>query len=169
MQLNLDTLWLRETGGGRAVFFPDVRNERFDFCSDVGYLITRLAVEGSSTGNSSGRALSSLAPSNIIPVNKKNSNGTTMNLRVYQGKIIKKSNGRSELERIGQTFITINESTANVPYLTHHVKLKWGHSYVLVTNDGIRIEDSSGTQGELMKDLHRVWPNVLAEFWAGKS
>jgi hypothetical protein len=166
VQLNLNSVWLHQPGGGRQVaFFPDVRNERFDFCSDVGFLITRLQVEGSSfsesspstsgnnpstSGSSTSRVFSTLgsATSSIIPVGKKNSNPT---LKIFKGTIVKKSNGHLAVERIGQTFVTITDSTANVPYLTHHVKEKWGQNYVLVSNDAIRIEDSSGTQGGLIR------------------
>ena len=34
------------------VWNPDSRNRHFDFTSDVGYLITKLTVEGSSSRNS---------------------------------------------------------------------------------------------------------------------
>lgn len=46
----------------------------------------------------------------------------------------------------GQMF---TENTANVPYLSNVVQEKWGmgEDYVMVTSDGLRVEDSDGTRG----------------------
>ena len=49
--------------------------------------------------------------------------------------------------KTSQTFVQIDDKTANVHYLTSVVQAKWGRDYVLVTNDCLPIEDCSGTQG----------------------
>ena len=48
-------------------------------------------------------------------------------------------------ESRGQLFTSINEATATVPYLSTFIHDKW---YVLVTHDGLRLEDSDGTRGK---------------------
>ena len=44
-------------------------------------------------------------------------------------------------------FTSISESTATVPYLSTVIQDKWGEGYVLVTSDGLKVEDSDGTRG----------------------
>lgn len=112
MQLNPDSLWLREAGPGpgRAVFFPDSRNEHFDFSPDVGLFITQLVVEGASTSSSrpsdasSSRVLtaaSTRAPSAaILPAGK---NKATINVKVVQATMKKSASERPELLPISQT------------------------------------------------------------------
>ena len=51
-------------------------------------------------------------------------------------------------ESRGQLFTSINEATATVPYLSTFIHDKWGMGYVLVTHDGLRLEDSDGTRGK---------------------
>ena len=55
--------------------------------------------------------------------------------------------GKAEFTPQTQTFVDVTESTANVIYITTAVQRKWGSQYVLVTSDGLQIEDGSGTQG----------------------
>ena len=153
LQISLDSVWLREAGPGdgfRAAFFPDSRNRHFDFSGDVGFIITRLSVQGSpSCRSDSTRVLSigsTKAPgtSTVTPIATKKSN--SINVKIIQGTIPKRSaSGRPEIKYVSQTFIDINESTANVMYLTHVIKELWGPNYVLITADGMKIEDSSGT------------------------
>ena len=57
-------------------------------------------------------------------------------------------NGKAEFSGENQTFISISEANANVHFIQNVVQQKWGRSYVLVTSDGLPIEDSSGTQGD---------------------
>ena len=44
----------------------------------------------------------------------------------------------------------MTEGTANIHYITSVVQQKFGSEYTVVTGDGLRIEDSSGTQGLLL-------------------
>ena len=45
-------------------------------------------------------------------------------------------------------FAQLYESTATVPYILIVVAEKWGPGYVLVTDDGLKIEDSDRTRGQ---------------------
>lgn len=154
LQLDVDSVWLRKAGvgAGRQAFFPDPRNQRFNFTSDVGYFVNHFVVEGNSpraptpttravvAGSS---RMTSRGPGTVIPVGRKSS----VNVKIVQASMKKSVSGCPDFKPLGQMFIDINEATANVNYLSHAVKEKWGNEYVLVTSDAIKIEDSSGTQG----------------------
>ena len=54
-----------------------------------------------------------------------------------------------------QIFIDIREDTANVTYLNSMIQSKWGSNYVIVTSDGLPIEDCAATKGILLlSDSH---------------
>ena len=71
----------------------------------------------------------------------------SVHLKVFQANVSNTPGGKFEFHKLGQTFIDVNDWTANVVYITRVVEKKWGGVYVLVTSDGLKIEDSSGTQG----------------------
>ena len=122
----------------------------------MGLFISQLSVEGtrrarSSTADSasnnnstsSGRVLS-----NVPPVFKSKAGGSSSSISVKIAYATMKRNGhKCEFRKLHQAFFRVGESTANVCYLTEAVKEKWGKDLVLVTADGILIEDSSGTRG----------------------
>lgn len=60
------------------------------------------------------------------------------------------SSGKCKFSHLGQTFVDVTKSTANVNYIRNVVQKRWGYNYILVTADGLEIEDSSGTQGTLL-------------------
>ena len=60
---------------------------------------------------------------------------------------MKTGGGKAEVTPQTQTFVDVTESTAHVNYIASAVQRKWGSQYVLVTSDGLQIEDGSGTQG----------------------
>ena len=70
----------------------------------------------------------------------------TVNVKVVKA-TMKTGGGKAEFTPQTQTFVDVTESTANVNYITSAVQRKWGSQYVLVTSDGLQIEDGSGTQG----------------------
>ena len=61
--------------------------------------------------------------------------------------MVHKENKKVEFHKLGQVFIDVTEGTANINYISSVVQQKFGIDYVVVTADGLRIEDSSGTQG----------------------
>ncbi len=144
---------MKEAGGGRAIFFPDARNENFGFTSDVGFLINRFVVQGRANVSEAAGSSRVLTFNNKPPqapplfTNKKGS--SSINLKILQAIMKKGTGNRPEFKPVHQEFVEVTESTANVRYLTHIIKEKWGSEYILVTADGIRIEDSSGTQGKI--------------------
>ena len=86
----------------------------------------------------------------------------TMNVKVIQATIKRLPGGRCEFCHIGQTFVDIIESTANVHYIRSAVQKRWGSDHVLVTADGLEIEDCSGTQGIY---IWIIYPYTYALAW----
>ena len=43
--------------------------------------------------------------------------------------------------------LDLAESRANVEHVTKEVQQRWGPNYVIVTSDGLQLEDCEGTQG----------------------
>ena len=120
-------MWLKEAGGGRAAFFPDARNERFDFTSDVGLFVTRFAVEGtacrpgvSQPGPSSGRVMSTVPnrPLQIFSSKKGPSTSlSSVNVKLIRAMVKKGAGHRLEFKPLHQEYVTVNETTANVYHL----------------------------------------------------
>lgn len=63
---------------------------------------------------------------------------------------INRMSGRVGKEFEAQIFIDIREDTANVTYLNSMIQSKWGSNYVIVTSDGLPIEDCAATKGMLL-------------------
>jgi hypothetical protein len=161
--VDIDTLWLRESGG-QAAFFPNNINSQFNFSSEVGLFLTSLIVEGRSTAtappvtralsvsgtqHSSGQH-SGASSGPIAPLGgKKSSSGQHTNVKIIQAILKRNLNGHNEFSPLSQCHIYVDESTANVTYLNHAIREKWGKAYVLVSVNGLKLEDSSGTQGTL--------------------
>lgn len=159
--MDVTSVWLKEEFGPKA-FFPDPVTGTFQFSSDVGRSILSFVVNGSNrqaqgpppnTPHSNPARHHYVSPviagsgfsRPIFPNSAKSK--TSVNIKVVQANVTKTPGGKFEFHKLGQTFIDVNESSANVFYITGVVEKKWGGEYVLVTSDGLKIEDSSGTQG----------------------
>ena len=160
IQLDPSTVWLREEAPGHRAFFPTPDLSRFHLNSDV----TRAVVEGCPLPdierNSVGRVMSlstAPGPSTALntggartigrPVSTVSRRVQTVNVKVVKATMKTAIGGKAEFTPQTQTFVDVTESTANVIYITTAVQRKWGSQYVLVTSDGLQIEDGSGTQG----------------------
>ena len=58
------------------------------------------------------------------------------------------SGGCPVLEKKGQHFVQLSESTANALYVTSAIKNEFGEDHVINTGDGLEVRDSSGTQSK---------------------
>lgn len=163
--MDVTSIWLKEEFGPKA-FFPDPVTGSFQFSSDVGRSVLSFVVNGSNRPMTQGHPPNTphsnpgqrhyVSPvitgsgfsRPIFPSSAKSK--TSVNIKVVQANVTKSQGGKFEFHKLGQTFIDVNESTANVFYITGVVEKKWGREYVLVTSDGLKIEDSSGTQGTCM-------------------
>lgn len=79
------------------------------------------------------------------PINTKKDG--TFNVKVVKANMKKLPNGKVEFEQLEQTHINLDDSSANINTVTNAVQAKWGPEYVVVTGDGLAVDDSSGTQG----------------------
>ena len=154
----MSTVWLKELNGQRA-FFPDPTNSRFLFASDVGSLCFQLEVEGSQlapVGNSTpnpnpgvGIPQAVVAPRNPLVAHTRKG-VQTANVKVVQAKVKRNRAGKPEFSPLSSTYVEVTEGTANVQFLSQAIQGKWGGDHVIVSADGLIIEDGTGTQGELI-------------------
>ena len=79
-----------------------------------------------------------------------------MNVKIVKATMKPGANRRPDFTPLTQTFVDVTESTANTNYILNAVQRKWGAQYVIVTSDGLQIEDGSGTQGALKIVLNFV-------------
>lgn len=128
-------MWLREEFGSRA-FFPDSTNATFDLPPDSGLSSYSLIVEGSevqspstSAGNVHVATPGSAPRPNLLsgPSGKKLQ---TMNVKVVKATIKRLPGGRCEFCHLGQIFVDVIESTANVHYIQSAVQKRWGAEHV---------------------------------------
>ena len=70
----------------------------------------------------------------------------SFNLKIIKAKMIK-ARKKIEFKPIHQTFIELVESTANVDHILGVIQRKWGTNYIIVTQDGLKLEEGPGTQG----------------------
>lgn len=78
----------------------------------------------------------------------------SFNLKIIKAKMIK--NGRKvEFKPVHQTLIELVETTANVDHILGVVQRKWDTNFILVTQDGLKLEDAPGTQGTYVTCSYR--------------
>ena len=164
-QVDVSEVWLRDNVTDDA-FFPEL---------DGGFLIADIAdysvlnVEGpestslssdsplprrpSQRSGSSMTTSSTIAPSpappsfrSVCPPGTKKT--ASFALKIIKAKVHKKNKKKLDFEVQSATHFDITDSTANVACILDCVKRKWGEDYVIVTSDGIEIEDSPSTQGK---------------------
>ena len=75
----------------------------------------------------------------------------SFNLKVVKANITSRG-CKPIFEPLTQTYIELTESFANLEHISSVVCCQWGPEYALVTNDGIKLEHSSATEG--MNPLH---------------
>lgn len=73
----------------------------------------------------------------------------TCNIKVVKARLKRLPSGRPDFTPLGQLFIDLTDNSANVDHVLAAVQRHWGVNQALVTADGLKIEDSSGTQGKI--------------------
>lgn len=140
---------------GRKVYFPDPSTSQFDFGNDLddGDNLVVRGMKRQSTGAVGSHFDPSPASSSCNVVTPSRPVFTTkrpleFNLKVIQATMKRLHRlGKVEFTQQCQTFIDIREDTANAIHITSMIQIKWGNDYVLVTKDGLPIEDCAGTKG----------------------
>ena len=157
LQVTSDTLWLRERLG-QGAFFPTEDNTDFGFPLDGELNMATLIVEGRPIAetpaptpdriSSASTSRRNAGPGPVLPLGGKKSAALIFPLKIIQAIITKQnSNGRPEFLKMGEFYLEIIESTANITFINHAIKERWGKEYVLVSSNGLKIEDSSATRG----------------------
>ena len=107
-------------------------------------------MSAASAGRSSGPGVSSSPlPTNFRSVMAPK-RVQTFSLKLIKAKMCRIGVGRCrkfEFQPVSQTFIELIEATANVDHILAIIRRRWGPDYILVTQDGLQIEDSPATQG----------------------
>ena len=85
-----------------------------------------------------------------IFTSSKVANKSSMNLKIVQADMTMAPDGKPSFEVKGQIFAPLTEGTANVPHLITVITEQWGPGYTLVTKDGLKIQDSDGTRGNII-------------------
>ena len=105
----------------------------------------------SSTAQSSGVGASAsynTAPHSFKSVIPKNATKEpSMTVKIVRAKMENSRSGKVEFSQEAQMHVDVTESNANVQYITKEVQQRWGEQYILVTNDGLELENCEGTQG----------------------
>lgn len=153
VQLDPATVWMREEFGSR-IFFPDINNACFDLPADIECLIVEgtASVPGPSSlsgGIHVATPVTTGYTSGNRPIfsSSQKKGQATFNVKVVQASLKWLPNGKPEFKQLGQLFVDITEATANVQHVQSVVQNRWGPDYVLVTADGLRLDDSPGTKG----------------------
>lgn len=145
-QIDPATVYLREEFGQRA-FFPDASNE-FHLPSCVGVTIFSIVVEGSQhnvrpRNQTTSAVVSMPGPSSgnrpIFSTKKE----VSVKVQVVQATLKKSLSGKVDFTSENQTYVTVTEGTANLDYVSQAIQQKWGSQYVLVTSDGLKLNDST--------------------------
>ena len=160
-------VWLRAEIDNRA-FYPDELGH-FNLQEMSLLFGSVLSVEGpnlppgvapsvtvSSTAQSSGIGASASYNSappppafrSVVPKHS-SSKGPTVSVKVIRATMESFRAGKTEFSQEAQMHIDISESTANVEHVTKEVQQRWGEKYIIVTADGLQLEDCEGTQGNL--------------------
>ena len=140
-------MWMREEYGSH-IFFPDATNTRSELPVSVDYLI----IEGTAAVQGPPSSVQVVTPvttgSSTRPfVSSNQKKSQTFNVKIVQASLKWLPNGKPEFKQIGQLFIDITEATANIEYVQSVIQNKWGPYYILVTVDGLQLNDSPGTKG----------------------
>ena len=158
---------------GQKAFFPDPSGNSFRFSSDVGDTILSLIVKAPRTSQATRpiranplilSAIETSSSDNRWTHSQRPTFSTKKTNTSVSVKIVKASfsfkNGKAEFQKLGRTFISVSEATANDIYISSVIRQKWGEDYVLVTSDGLQLEDSSETQGKYYSNFINNYINV---------
>jgi len=73
--------------------------------------------------------------------------GATFSLKVVKATMLRKGRGKPDFEVSSQVYIELTEATAYLDYIVEVIHKHWGTEYILITSDGLELEDSPATHG----------------------
>ena len=100
------------------------------------------------SSNSANGSSSSYAGFSSVVAKRKSSDGS-FSVKIVQARMTKsKAGGKIEFQRTGQAYVVTTERQASVDYILRECQSQFGDGHVLVTSDGLEINDSPGTRGQ---------------------
>ena len=153
MQVEPASVWLKEEFGACA-FFPE--NDGSFNIQPIMALSGSLNVEGmprDDTLQSQNHTPQHMAHTMAVPVffrsvvTHQRPGGQSVSVKVIQAQLSFNMSGKTTFEKLDQVFIEIGERTVNVAYILSVARAEFGANHTLVTNDGLELQDSTGTQG----------------------
>ena len=146
-----DSIWLQQTIGNKT-YLP---NEDGTFCgilgdrnSIYGLVVHGLAIRSQNNTSSLALTAPSASSRDTPPVFKSvMAKKNKSKLKIVRANLRYAANGKPMFENIDVLYIDIDEATSNVPSLLKVIQEEFGDNYVLLTNDGLMIKDSSATRG----------------------
>ena len=161
LQVDPSEAWLRDNCDNTA-YFPQDGNFNLQTHGLSEY--TTLVVEGPSITAAPPR--SNLPPSMTLTSTPSSSSGfqnfrsvtaprrsPSFSLKVLKAKMYRNGRRKLDFQTLGQTYIEISEATANLEHILGMIYQRWGNGYKVVTSDGVPLEDSPTTQGELFYSI----------------
>ena len=161
-QVNPQEVWLRDSIEDTA-FFPEPDGTFNLPSADSGF-----AVEGPpqptttlprlSRYNSPGLSPMSLSSSqsanppsfhSVVSASKRQSAGCKLTVKVMKAKMTK-SRSKPLFDTSSAMHVEVTEETANINHIVQSVKDLCGSQYIVVTVDGLEMEDSPATRGKLL-------------------
>ena len=143
-------MWLKDDCDGTA-FFAETEDEHFNLQNVPPYVT--LVVEGPTVSGFTARGRGqSVIPATplLVPIYRSvtASKKLTISIKVVKAQMYFSKKGvKPEFLSLNQMYIDLNESNANVSHVSEVVKKQWGSEYIIVTTNGLEIDDSPATQG----------------------
>ena len=168
-QLQPSTVWLRERYTGGMVFVPNDDGTSFDLPSGD-EIPAVLVVEGTpfseaANQNQQQQAIPGPAPHDragpvvqrqqtAIDIPFRKSHVQQCNVKIERADILGWTAARKPvLGSIKQLFVTVTEASADIDHVMAAVQRKWGPDHTIITGNGLKVEDSSGTQGTAVNSV----------------
>ena len=101
----------------------------------------------SSTPYPTGSSTSNRFMPRVTPTSSQYRKEGRCNVKIVQAEMSVDEFRKPAFNKLGQVFIDLSETTANINYVSSVVQQKFGIDYIVVTADGLKVDDSSGTQG----------------------
>ena len=172
-QVNPSETWLRDECDG-SVYFPEQDGQFSDLRDSNITPYSTLVVEGptasglnmrmgfSSFARAGGQSVSSTVASSSLPSSSVGHGPPmfrsvvapkkvpTSLIKIMKAKmtLTAKKGGKPEFQCTGQMYVELTDATASVGHICEAVREQWGSEYVVVSVEGLEIEDTLATQGQ---------------------
>ena len=154
IQVVPDTLFIKEEWGDVTFWANESGRFNLSNLADGSCLVIMGQNQDNTRNSEAGNCFSYTAPpaatnKSKLPFRPFTKKGKSASLTTTFGckVVLAKRNGKSFKYELNQTYISLNEESANVDYITEKVQEKWG-DVVLVAGNGLPIQDEERTRGQ---------------------